>query len=288
MCGNDYTGHLSMFTIGRKTGDRRGRAFFYMKRYCQLTTPASRLQLLHELERDNKWSDGVAPPAENYVQLFCRALATVMHYPVYRMVFSTRYLPVTHTHTLTHTHSHALTDSHTPHHRATRAGTLSKNAKRQLFAKGEFSAVLHPLNAFRDPHIRWTAIFPNGWGADITRTANMSQSDRHEEATFKVWARGPPLVPVPYPRNTKGQELAHGALLDFETRKVVMHSDVALRRWLTARNVPCSSAKRHTYLGATLTSPHPNTNTNNTNTLTRYMYVVCVQTQTPVKCTKGW
>ena len=91
MCGNDYTGHLFAFTIGHKsTTGRRGRAFTAMKNYCRLESAGDRMHFLTSLERDNRWSNGDAPLAENFVKKFCKALATVYHYPVYRHVFSAR------------------------------------------------------------------------------------------------------------------------------------------------------------------------------------------------------
>ena len=95
----------------------------------------------------------------------------------------------------------------------------------------------------------WTHAFGD-WGEDIMRTAGNTVTMRKAEAMFEVWGRdGQPLKPVPFPTNASGARLPHGAVLDFEKRKVALHSDVALRRWLSARNVPHSTAKRLTYLG---------------------------------------
>ena len=47
-CGNDYIGHLYMFTIGQKDAEgRRGRAFKAAVQYSSLTDPQARLQYLH-------------------------------------------------------------------------------------------------------------------------------------------------------------------------------------------------------------------------------------------------
>ena len=129
-----------------------------------------------------------------------------------------------------------------------RRSVLTKEDKRRLFKKGDFTVEIQPLNAFADD-VSWTDVFREGWGEDINQTACMRAIARKKEATFKVWARGPPLRPHPYPTDDAGVQYAHGAILDFEKRPVALHSDIALRRWLRSRNVSHSEAKRHTYLG---------------------------------------
>ena len=83
-CGNDYTNHLFMFTLGQKPADgRRGRAFRAMEDYCKLTNVDECRKFLFGLEQQNRWSDGEAPPAVGFSSKFSRALCVVYHYPVY-------------------------------------------------------------------------------------------------------------------------------------------------------------------------------------------------------------
>ena len=83
-CGNDYTKHLYMFTLGQKPADgRRGRAYRAMEDYCRLTDARERQSFLTNLEQQNRWSDGEAPPAVGFVANFTRTLSIVYHYPVY-------------------------------------------------------------------------------------------------------------------------------------------------------------------------------------------------------------
>lgn len=118
-----------------------------------------------------------------------------------------------------------------------------------MFSKGSFDAVLVPLNRFEGGDTSWTDIFPSGWGNDIHTVSSRSTTVRKAEATLKTWARGGAVRPVPYPTNAAGQKLCHGAVLNFDVRPPHLHSAIALRRWLKARNATIATTKRHTYLG---------------------------------------
>lgn len=119
-CGNDYIGHLFMFTIGQKPAEgRRGRALTAMSKYVELADDTARLGYLQQLELDNRWSDTDKQPATGFTKEFLRCLRTVYHYPVYKLTFPTsRYEHAcpSHSHTLSLTHcltlSHCLTLTH--------------------------------------------------------------------------------------------------------------------------------------------------------------------------------
>ena len=50
---------------------------------------------------------------------------------------------------------------------------MTVNAKRELFAAGDFTVTLQPLNAFK-AGATWTNVFMDGWGDDIMRTFEMT------------------------------------------------------------------------------------------------------------------
>lgn len=127
--------------------------------------------------------------------------------------------------------------------------------KRELFLAGNYTVGLRPLNPFQQD-MTWLTCFPDGWGAEIMQVVDMSDEDRKSEATFRTWARGPDIALVPYPTNEDGDKMCHGSILNFNERPVHLHSNVALQRWLKARNASVCT-QRDIYLG---NWPHCNPN----------------------------
>ena len=224
-------------TIGGKAdGAPKGWALHATEAYAALLTTEARRLFLLSLQRDCRWSEaGETKPAVSFAESFLRTLNIVYHYPVYRVTFRNRAL---------RGHEQNLTSTE----------------KRKLFCEGNFSVELAPLNA-HEAGATWLDLFPAGWGRDIMAVkTGLSLADKKKEATFETWARGPAIEPVPNPKNSAGEALCHGAVLNFVERPVEMHSAIALRRWLKSRNMTVSTARREGHVGSsahTHPRPHP-------------------------------